>query len=134
MSKKNQKADQKTENIAANQAEKPAEEIVQTPAADPTTIAELWARVDARLSAIEAKLAVKIKEGNGRGPLSTRSMTVDDAKRIMTGDLKDASIKSAAQELGLSYGQVYSARGGYTFKDQYAARVAAEKAAKNAKK
>jgi hypothetical protein len=93
----------------------------------PKTIEELWLRVDERLSAIEAKLIVKIKEGNGRGPLSTRSMTVDDAKRIMTGDLKDANIKTAAQTLGLSYGQVYSARNGYTFKEQYTEGITASK-------
>ncbi len=88
---------------------------------EPTNIKELWAMVDLRLKAIEEKLTVKIKEGNGRGPLSTRSMTVDDAIKIMTGDFKDKSIKECAKELGLSYGQVYSARNGYTFKEQYAA-------------
>ena len=54
-----------------------------------------------------------------RGPESTREMTVEDAKRIMLGDLKDKSHKDCATELGLSYGQVYSARGGYTFKEVY---------------
>lgn len=47
---------------------------------------------------------------------SERSMTDTDAKRVMYGDLKDQSHGNAAKVLGLSYGQVYSARGGYTFK------------------
>lgn len=54
-----------------------------------------------------------------RGPESTREMTVDDAKKIMLGEYKDKSHKECATLLGLSYGQVYSARGGYTFKEVY---------------
>lgn len=51
-----------------------------------------------------------------RGPASEREMTKIDAARCMFGDLKDASHKVAAETLGLSYGQIYSARKGYTFK------------------
>jgi hypothetical protein len=45
-----------------------------------------------------------------------REMTDDDARRIMNGDLKDMKHNDAAAKLGLSYGQVYSCRLGYTFK------------------
>ena len=55
-----------------------------------------------------------------RGPLSTREMKDEDAERIMLGDLKDESHTKCAEVLGLSYGQVYSARNGYTFKGVYA--------------
>lgn len=56
-----------------------------------------------------------------RGPNSTREMTEDDAYRVLLGDLKmPKSTKEAAEELGLSYGQVYSARKGFTFKTIYA--------------
>jgi hypothetical protein len=55
---------------------------------------------------------IKVRD---RGPKSERSMTDDDAKRVKFGDLKDASHKDAAKKLGLSYGQIYSCRGGYTF-------------------
>ena len=51
-----------------------------------------------------------------RGPKSEKTMTDDDARRVISGDLKDASHKTAAEALGLSYGQVYSARKGFTFK------------------
>jgi len=51
-----------------------------------------------------------------RGPKSTREMDETDANRILAGDLVDFSHKDAAAELGLSYGQIYSCRGGYTFK------------------
>lgn len=109
----------------------------------PKNIGELWIAIDARfkaleerIDAIDGKFKEKIKEGNGRGPLSTREMNEDDARRIMLGDLKDKSHKDCAQELGLSYGQIYSARGGYTFKGIYAEREKAlkEKAQKDSKK
>lgn len=52
-----------------------------------------------------------------RGPKSSREMTDQDARRILpTGDLAKASHKDAAATLGLSYAQVYSCRGQYTFK------------------
>lgn len=51
-----------------------------------------------------------------RGPKSSRTMTDLDAWRVMHGDLKGTSHREAAKALGLSYGQVYSARGDYTFK------------------
>lgn len=47
---------------------------------------------------------------------SQREMTDDDARRIMSGDLKDTKHKDAGEKLGLSYGQIYSCRLGYTFK------------------
>lgn len=62
-----------------------------------------------------------------RGPQSTKEMTEDDARRCMVGDLKDKSHKDAATELGLSYGQIYSARKGYTFKPIYQEMVKSQK-------
>lgn len=56
--------------------------------------------------------SIKVRD---RGPKSERSMTDQDAWRVKFGDLKEVDHKPAASELGLSYGQVYSARGGYTF-------------------
>jgi hypothetical protein len=46
----------------------------------------------------------------------TKEMTDDDARRILSGDMKDKKHKDAASELGLTYGQVYSCRLGFTFK------------------
>jgi hypothetical protein len=71
---------------------------------------------------------VKTTQRN-RGPASTREMTDDDARRVMLGDLKDASHKDAGETLGLSYGQIYSARKGYTFKVIYKEMNEAKKAA-----
>jgi hypothetical protein len=51
-----------------------------------------------------------------RGPKSERTMTEEDAIRVISGDLKDSSHKVAAETLQLSYGQIYSARKGFTFK------------------
>jgi hypothetical protein len=50
---------------------------------------------------------------------SQRQMTEEDASRILLGDLKDKSNKDVALELGLSYGQIYSCRNGFTFKKIY---------------
>lgn len=46
----------------------------------------------------------------------TREMTDADARRVIAGDLKDMKHKDAAKLLGLSYGQIYSARLEFTFK------------------
>ena len=67
----------------------------------------------ARIEALEEKVSqIKVRD---RGPKSERSMEDEDAYRVKFGDLKDLSHKQAAEELGLSYGQVYSARNSYTF-------------------
>lgn len=58
-------------------------------------------------------------KGKDRGPKSEKDMTEDDARRVQLGDLKDVSHKDAAIQLGLSYGQIYSARKGFTFKGVY---------------
>ena len=75
------------------------------------SIAELTALVislQARIEVLETPKPSK----NG----SPREMTVDDANRIMNGDLKDKKHQEAADLLGLSYGQVYSCRLQHTFK------------------
>jgi hypothetical protein len=62
------------------------------------------------------ELVQKANTKRDRGPASQREMTEADALRVISGDLKDAKHKAAAEALGLSYGQVYSARIGATFK------------------
>lgn len=106
-----------------------------------TVVAEQIAEISAELQLIDVtdkKLSVKqvaeklneliavVKQmQNGtsvardRGPKSEKDMSEDDARRVMIGDLKTASHKVAAETLGLSYGQVYSARKGFTFKTIY---------------
>jgi hypothetical protein len=56
--------------------------------------------------------SIKVRD---RGPKSERAMTDEDAQRVKFGDLKELGHKEAAAKLGLSYGQIYSCRGGYTF-------------------
>jgi hypothetical protein len=76
----------------------------------------------AKMPEIVAKINELVDRANAkrdRGPESTRIMVEADAKRIMLGDLKEASHTKAAEALGLSYGQVYSARKGFTFKTVY---------------
>ena len=75
------------------------------------TTAELAAKLNEVIEALNNANAPR-----DRGPKAERTMTDDDARRVIFGDLKDASHKAAAETLGLSYGQIYSARKGFTFK------------------
>lgn len=68
---------------------------------------------------IEKMNTTNVAKVRDRGPDSQREMTEDDARRILLGDLSDKAHKAAAKELGLSYGQIYSARKGFTFKGIY---------------
>ena len=79
-----------------------------------TTVEEHIQRLSDKIDALVEKLgAIKPRD---RGPASTRDMTDDDARAVMYGHLANTKTKAAAETLGLSYAQVYSARGGYTFK------------------
>ncbi len=71
---------------------------------------EMFNELSARVKTLEETI------NKSRGLASTREMTDDDAKRVFNGDLKDVNHRKAAETLGLSYGQVYSARLEYTFK------------------
>lgn len=75
--------------------------------------------VIAKLNEVIALVNTTPKVTRDRGPESTREMTEDDARRLLLGDLAAKNHKEAAQELGLSYGQVYSSRKGFTFKGVY---------------
>lgn len=66
------------------------------------------------------ELHKKVDEMKAAGPQrgsrqSQREMTDDDARQVL-GELQNLKHNEAADKLGLSYGQVYSARLGYTFK------------------
>ena len=69
------------------------------------------ARIE-RLEALVAELSSKVNKPKAE----SREMTADDARRILYGDLKEASHKEASKVLNLSYGQVYSCRLEFTFK------------------
>jgi hypothetical protein len=74
-------------------------------------IEELGAKLDEHIKKFE-----NVGAGAGRGSRqSQREMTDDDARKVL-GELATKKHNEAADELGLSYGQVYSARLGYTFK------------------
>jgi hypothetical protein len=80
----------------------------------------------AKLNEVIAHLN-KMPKARDRGPESSRTMVEEDAKRICLGDLATLSHTKAAEALGLSYGQVYSARKGFTFKAVYKEAVKAGK-------
>lgn len=70
---------------------------------------ELVAQLVTKVEELEAKIQPVRNEAQ-------REMTDEDARKILTGEFKDMKHKDAAAKLGLSYGQVYSCRGEYTFK------------------
>lgn len=88
-------------------------------------IDELKAMVVAQNEVIE-ELKSQGTGGRDRGPKSEGEMTEEHAIRVMLGDLRDQSHKDAALELKLSYGQIYSARKGYTFKKIYQRMIKGE--------
>ncbi len=75
-----------------------------------------------------SEIAKSAPVSRNRGPSSEKVMDENDSRRAMIGDLKDESHKSAAEILGLSYGQIYSARKGFTFKGIYKEMIEAIKA------
>lgn len=89
----------------------------------PAVIAEIAKLADnASLKDIVAKVNELVTKANAkrdRGPESKREMTDEDAKRVIFGDLAEVTHTKAAEKLELSYGQVYSCRGGFTFKSIY---------------
>lgn len=83
---------------------------------DKSSLKTVIEKINEMIVIINNKNTVKVRD---RGPESERDMTEDDARRISLGDLKNASHKDAAKALSLSYGQIYSARKGFTFKHIY---------------
>ena len=69
---------------------------------------------------LELQARIEVLEQSGtasrRGPKSEQDMSDEHARRVIFGDLANASHKDAAKELGLSYAQVYSCRKFFTFK------------------
>ena len=73
---------------------------------------EQFNEIVTRLVLVENQLVELVKPRNE----SQREMTDTDAYNILTGELRNMKHNEAAQKLGLSYGQVYSCRGEYTFR------------------
>lgn len=83
---------------------------------DSAKMKDIITKINELIEVMNASKAPKVRD---RGPESKREMDENDARRILLGDLKDESHKSAAEKLELSYGQIYSARKGFTFKGVY---------------
>ena len=69
----------------------------------------------ATIAALQARIE-KLEESAKPKNVAQREMSDDDARRILTGDLATTKHKDAAEQLGLSYGQIYSCRLEHTFK------------------
>lgn len=96
------------------------------------TLKDLQAQIDELKATViaQSQMIEELKSQNSgnrdRGPKSEGEMTEEHAIRVMLGDLREKSHKDAALELKLSYGQIYSARKGYTFKKIYQRMIKGE--------
>ena len=104
------------ENVKSNEIVEIIESIEIAKLDENAKLKEIVAKLNEVIEKLNTTKATKVRD---RGPESERDMTEDDARRILLGDMKDVAHKKAAEELGLSYGQVYSARKGFTFKGIY---------------
>ncbi len=79
---------------------------------------EMFNEALSRIADLETRVVVLEEQLAAKKPAtkSENSMTEEHAFRVKFGDLKDLKHGKAAEALGLSYGQVFSCRGGYTFK------------------
>jgi hypothetical protein len=67
---------------------------------------------------LELQAQVKaLQEASTKPKTEGKEMTDDDAYKVIFGDMSSVRHKDAADKLGLTYGQVYSARLGFTFKN-----------------
>ena len=104
------------ENVKSNEIAEIVKAIEIAKLDENAKLKEIVAKLNEVIEVINTTKTAKVRD---RGPDSERDMTEDDARRILLGDMKDVAHKKAAEELGLSYGQVYSARKGFTFKGIY---------------
>ena len=106
----------KMENVKSNEIVEIAESIEIAKLDNNAKLKDIIEKMNEIIEKMNTTKATKVRD---RGPDSQREMTEDDARRILLGDMKDVAHKKAAEELGLSYGQIYSARKGFTFKGIY---------------
>lgn len=95
-----------------------------------STVKLTLADVIAQVAALEARVA-QLEAASAPKSSDVKEMTDDHARQILIGDLKDTKHNDAAKKLGLSYGQVYSCRGEYTFKHIHKALKARPEGFKN---
>jgi hypothetical protein len=98
---------------------------METTKTETTEVKNEVSKLDAnsKLTDVIAKVNELVEKANAkrdRGPSSTREMTEADARELIFGKYKDMTHGKAAEATGLSYGQVYSCRGGFTYKKVYA--------------
>ena len=108
-------------------------------ATNTTRIAQLEAAVDAlsaHVQELQAQLAGTSARSTAKtrdyGPESERAMDDRMALRILVGRYRTWTVRKIADTCGLSRGQVYSLRGGYTFKTAHklAREIEARRAAR----
>ena len=92
--------------------------MIGTKMSAPKLTIDMFNEALSRIADLESRVVVLEEQLAAKRPASKseNSMTEEHAFRVKFGDLKDLKHGRAAEALGLSYGQVFSCRGGYTFK------------------
>lgn len=74
--------------------------------------------LQARVEQLESQLATRTTRKGERdyGPDSERKMDTMTALRILIGHWSNLTVRECADQHGLSRGQIYSLKGGYTMK------------------
>ena len=89
--------------------------------ATPTTLVEaVRSLTNKELVALVLDLqdrVTKLESSSTKTPTTGKEMTDEDAEKVIYGELSAVKHKDAADKLGLTYGQVYSARLEFTFKN-----------------
>ena len=78
----------------------------------------------AQIAALEAKI---VELSTPAAKAEGKEMTDADAENVTYGSLAAVKHKEAAEKLGLTYGQIYSCRLEFTFKNVHKAAKAASK-------
>ena len=76
---------------------------------------EVQEQMIAKIAELEARIA-ELEKKTTVVKVETKEMSDDHARAILFGDHKSLKHKEAAEKLGLTYGQIYSCRLGFTFK------------------
>lgn len=77
----------------------------------------VWAALEARIAQLAEKVQMlELKLARNKSSALVRVMTDDDARLVLGEEFAELNHLETAQRVGLTYGQVYSARKGFTFK------------------
>jgi hypothetical protein len=79
-------------------------------------MSETKVTLEQQLEQLVARVTVLEEQLQKSNNKTQKEMTDEDARNILFGDCKNLKHNECVTKLGLSYGQIYSCRGEYTFR------------------